>query len=119
MTSIYILGKENKGFSLIYTAACLSFQVDLPEIQGDPLDIAVEKCRVAANTLGSSLFSVDYVNCLPSSFHSFLPCFCISFYLYFFTPFLPSLLFTIGTFILLHPEAQYVQYVPCYTKYQS
>ena len=41
--------------------ACF-IQVDLPELQGEPLDIAVEKCRIAVEKLGK-------INVNPSNTH--------------------------------------------------
>ena len=40
-----------------------NFKVDLPELQGDPLEIAKEKCRLAAEKIGGAVITEDTSLC--------------------------------------------------------
>jgi ribokinase/non-canonical purine NTP pyrophosphatase (RdgB/HAM1 family) len=53
-----ILG-DGKDFPFEITSA----KIDLPEIQGDPFDIAKEKCRVAAQKIGGACLTEDTCLC--------------------------------------------------------
>lgn len=57
-----ILSQPNdKGKVLPFTIS--NKKVDLPELQGDPVDIAKEKCALAANDLGCSVITEDTSLC--------------------------------------------------------
>jgi len=38
-------------------------KIDLPELQGDPIEIAKEKCRLAANEVDGAVFTEDTSLC--------------------------------------------------------
>jgi len=38
-------------------------KIDLPELQGDPEDIAIEKCKIAANIVGGAVLTEDTSLC--------------------------------------------------------
>ena len=44
-------------------------KTDLPELQGEPIDIAVEKCRIAADSLGKLRREWVWLTCNVNSFH--------------------------------------------------
>jgi len=61
----------------------IDLKIDLPEIQGDPEDIAIEKCKIAANIVGGAVLTEDTSLCfnalsgLPGVYIKWLEKMCI------------------------------------------
>ena len=58
-----ILGIDVEAHGEALPFAMEHHKVDLPELQGDPVDIAVQKCQLAANKVGGAVITEDTSLC--------------------------------------------------------